>query len=98
MTLNSFALDVVNANGRDDLIKIFAEYKIVPKKNPTSGAVANSDYILERSGNEKPGGNRHAVGTETRKTLIRKLGITSYQDCRRVREDIKNHPRWGSKV
>lgn len=94
-----FAIDAVNADGRDDLIRIFAEYKIVPKKNPMLGSgMAKSEYIIERRGDQKPGGNNHAVGVETRKSLISDLGINSDKDCKRVREEIKNHPQWGRKT
>jgi hypothetical protein len=97
--MNGFAFDVNGANGRDDLIEVFARYKVVPKKNPMSGSgMAKSDYILERRGEEKPGGNSHAVGTETMKKLIKRLGIDSDSSCERVREEIKNHPRWGASV
>lgn len=92
-------MEVVNADSRDDLVRVFAKYKVVPKKNPMAGSgISKSDYILERRGDKKPGGNKHAVGTQTRKSLIRKLGIDSDAECDRVREEIKNHPQWGSKV
>jgi hypothetical protein len=92
-----FAIDVVNADSREELIQVFAEYRVVPEKNPMAGSsVSKSDYILKRRGG-KVGGNKHAVGTETRKSLIQKLGINSDAECERVREEIKNHPHWGNK-
>lgn len=91
-----FAIDVVNADDRDDLIRIFAAYKVVPKRNPMAGSgVAKSEYVLERRGDHKPGGKNHAVGAKTRTSLIQKLGVESDTDCERVREEIKNHPKWG---
>lgn len=92
-------MDIGNVTGRDGLVRIFAEYKIVPKKIPmASTGYSKSDYILERRGDKKPGGNKHAVGPKTRKTLIKQLGIDSDEDCERVREEIKDHPRWGRKA
>ena len=94
-----FALDVVNADSQRELIRIFAEYKVVPKKNPMAGTkFEKSRYILERRGEKKPGGNKHAVGPKTRKSLIEALEIESDEDCKRIRERIKTHPRWGRKV
>jgi len=57
-----FAIEVVHAGSRDELIRVFAEYRVVPKKNPmASSEVSKSDYILERRG-DKVGGNEHTAG------------------------------------
>lgn len=93
-----FAMDIINASDRDELIRIFAQYKIVPKKNSVSqSGGAKSDYIFERRG-EKVGGTDHAMGTKTRKSLVKKLGIDSDSSCERVREEIKSHSQWGRKA
>lgn len=90
-----FAMAVVNADSRDALVRVLAAYKVVPKRNPMAGSgVAKSDYILERRG-QKVGSAKHAVGTQTRKALIEKLGIDSDATCEQVRAEIKAHPHWG---
>jgi hypothetical protein len=94
-----FVLDVTDAKDRDDLIQVFAEYKIVPKRNPHANSdIAKSQYIFERRGNPKPGSKKHPFGTKTRKKKISEIGITSDEECERVREEIKNHPNWGDKA
>lgn len=93
-----FAMDVQNVSNQRELIRVFAEYRVVPKKNPMGATgMAKSQYILERRG-KNIGGNKHVAGPETRKQLIRDLGITNDRDCERIREEIKNHPRWGKKA
>lgn len=94
-----FAGEVTKADGREELIRVFARYRVVPKKNPMAGSgVEKSDYILERLGDKKPGGNKHAVGTQTRKQLIKKLGIETDKDCEQARDEIRSHPEWGSQA
>lgn len=92
-----FANEVVNANNREELVKVFAKYRVVPKKNPMAGSdVAKSDYVLERRGDRKPGGRRHAVGPQTRISLIEELGIESDTKCKKIRDKIRSHPKWRS--
>ena len=94
-----FTMEVVNADDRDELIRVFTKYKVVAKKNPMTGSgIPKSDHMLEPRADEKPRGNKHAVGTQTRESLIRKLGIDSDAECDRVREEIENHPQWGNEV
>lgn len=91
-------MDIVNTETRVQLIRVLAAYRIVPKKNPMAGTEeSKSDYILERRGG-KVGSNTHAVGTQTRKSIIKKLGIDSDTQCERIREKIKNHPQWGNEA
>lgn len=90
-----FARAVMNAETRDDLIEAFASYRIVPKRNPMQGSgVAKSEFILERRGQRKPGGKKHAIGEKTRQSAIEELKIDSEEECKQVREEIKNDPKW----
>lgn len=89
-----FSRAVLSANGREDLIEVFATYGIVPKQNAADQSVAKSEFILERRGKQKPGGKNHLVGEKTRETMIQMLGIDSVEECERVRERITNHPKW----
>ena len=97
-TPKGFAPDIVDSGKKEDMIRTLAEYCIVPKKNAWRvTSFGKSNYTLERRGNTKPGSKSHAVGTQTRKSIIKTLEITSDEECEEVREEIKNHPMWGAK-
>lgn len=92
---SGFALDIVNANNREELVRVLAEYRVVPKKNPMADSEhGKTDYTFERRG-KKVGSKSHAFGTQSQKSIINKLGIDSDVKCEKVREEIKSHPRWG---
>ncbi|KXA93436.1 hypothetical protein AKJ64_00585 [candidate division MSBL1 archaeon SCGC-AAA259E17] len=80
---------------REDWIAFLASKKTIPTKNPwKDSGLEKSNYILKRVGQEKLGSKRHIFGKGVRKQVIKELGIKSDEECEKVREKIKNHPKW----
>jgi hypothetical protein len=86
------------ASGRSDLVRVLAEYRVVPTVVERSdggsnllGGSASPTFGLESRG--------EAARTTDRQTTVQvvdMLGLESEEDCERVREEIENHSAWGS--
>lgn len=87
--MRRYPFDYNDSMDRGELIELLAGVRIVPELNPVGKSARNRDYIL------KSRSNRTKPGDRTQDKVIRRLGIESDADVKRVRDKIKNHPNWG---
>lgn len=90
------AKEALNASDRQKMVRCLAEYKIVPVKNQwRTTDLGKTIANFERRG-PKVGGNNHAFGEKTRRSVLTLLDIDEDDDVATVREEIKSHPKWGN--
>jgi len=88
--------DALETSNRGKLTRCLAEYKIVPVKNAwRNSSFGKSIANFERRG-PKVGGNKHAFSTGVTRSVLSLLEISETEDIKKVREEIKAHPRWGA--
>lgn len=87
--------------GTSEIIAYLARHRIVPDKTPDGHIDAyglvkeGQSFIRARAGapGDKPPPEEVPPPPAIR--VIEKLGVSSDEECERVRERIKNHPEWG---
>lgn len=101
MVEQSVIRDAIEA-GRDETIKVLAEYKAVPvvdEEAQTSdllgGRKKPAFKLEERIEDQTPG---ETVDRQTRQDVLDLLGIVDREDLSPVQEEIESHEAWGRKV
>lgn len=82
--------------GRDDLIQVLAEHRIVPtvvERSGGSSLLGKTTAPIIRLDSADRGTS--VVDRQTTAHVVDALGLDSEEDCERVRDEIGTHSAWG---
>lgn len=87
--------------GRDDVVRVLAEYGVVPVVVENTGGTdllgktKAPDFNFER---QHESGSERVADRQTRVRVIDALGLASEEECTDVREEIESHEAWQARV
>jgi hypothetical protein len=79
--------------GRDDLIRVLAERRVLPSvvEQSGSGLLGKSTPTFSLDPTEEGSGT---IDRQTTVQVVNALGLESEDDCESVREEIRDHSSW----